>query len=234
MLAAGNLPNRVVLIDDPYNRPEDGAHMEFRLTYNGALYSTQGDPPEHQKDKRAGHKHTLRRVFHKQLKRLWEITPYLRNEEGIPHLWTMKRMLKSKEPHSIERLSAKHAHFGFNFVPLVTYDMDLLCGLDILFLRPDKPGHVMWAGDLDNRIKTLIDALRIPKANERYDQMIQEADEKPFFCLLEEDELVTKLAVESDQLLEFESPSNMDEVRLVITVRIRPYQMHIGNLEFGG
>jgi hypothetical protein len=225
---------RVVLIDDPYNQPEDGPDMEFRLTYNGPLYSTQGDPPQHQQDKRAGHKHILRRAFHKQLKRLWEITPYLRNEEGIAHLRTIHQIGGAGgEPHTIERLSAKHALFGFNFVPLVTYDMDLLCGLEILFLRPDKPGHVMWAGDLDNRIKTLIDALRIPKANERYDQMVQAADEKPFFCLLEEDELVTKLAVESDQLLQFESPDTMGEVRLVITVRIRAYQMHMGNLEFG-
>ena len=226
---------RVVLLEDPYNRPEDGDHMEFRLTYHGPLYSTQSDTPQHQQDRRSGHKHAIRGVFHKQLRRLWEITPYLSNPEGVPHLRTFQRASgDGNEPHTVERLSTKHALFGFNFVPLVTYDMDLLCGLDILFLRPDKPGHVMWAGDLDNRIKTLIDALRIPKANERYDQMAPAPDERPFFCLLEEDELVSKIAVESDQLLEFESPGQMDEVRLVITVRIRPYQAHMGNLEFAG
>jgi hypothetical protein len=236
MLPGKQPGKRVVLIDDLYNPLEDGPHMEFRLTYNGPLYSTQGDPPPNQQDKRAGHKHVLRKTFHKQLRRLWEITPYLKNEGGIPHLRAKWNAFGGPggEPHDIRRLSEKHAHFGFKFVPLITYDMDLLCGLDVLFLRPDKPGHVMWAGDLDNRIKTLIDALRIPKANERYDQMTQEADETPFFCLLEEDELVTKLSIESDQLLEFESPSNMDEVRLVITVRVRPFQMHMGNLEFGG
>jgi len=210
--------------------------MEFRLTYNGPLYSTQGEPPQHQKDKRAGHKHTLRKKFHTQLKRLWEITPYLRNEEGIAHLRTLGKPLGGLpgEPHDIRRLSEKHAQFGFSFVPLVTYDMDLLCGLDILFLRPDKPGHVLWAGDIDNRIKTLIDALRIPKANERYVDLVPEHDEKPFFVLLEDDQLITKVSVESDQLLEFETPDTVDEVRLIVTVRIRPYQMHIGNLEFGG
>ena len=112
--------------------------------------------------------------------------------------------------------------------------MDLFCGLDVLFLRPDRPGRVLWAGDIDNRIKTLIDALRMPKKNEIYDQRTPEPDEDPFFCLLEEDELVTKLSVESDLLLEFNVPQTMNEVHLVITVRIRPYQMHIGNLEFGG
>jgi hypothetical protein len=110
----------------------------------------------------------------------------------------------------------------------------LLCGLDVLFLRPDRPGGVVWAGDIDNRIKTLIDALRIPEANERYAQRTPGPDEQPFFCLLEDDKLVSKLSIETDQLLEFDSPGNMNEVRLIITVHIRPYQMHMGNLEFGG
>jgi hypothetical protein len=118
-------------------------------------------------------------------------------------------------------------------VPLVTHEIDVLCGLEVLFLRPDKPGDVMWAGDIDNRIKTLIDALRIPMANERYDQRIPEDDEKPFFVLMEEDKLVTKLTVDTDQLLDFDSPQQANEVMLVVTVRVRPFVMHIGNLEFG-
>jgi hypothetical protein len=75
--------------------------------------------------------------------------------------------------------------------------------------------------------------LRIPKANERYTELTPAPDEVPFFVLLEEDELVTKLTVETDQLLEFEKPDGIQDVRVVITVRIRPYKMHIGNLEFG-
>jgi hypothetical protein len=84
------------------------------------------------------------------------------------------------KPHDTKTLAETHAHYGFNFVPLVTHDMDLLCGLDILFLRPDKPGDVLWAGDIDNRIKALIDALRIPKSNEGYAQRTVEASENPF------------------------------------------------------
>jgi hypothetical protein len=221
---------KVILLDDPYNRPEDWNFMEFRLTYQGALLATQKDPVNSQRDKRANHKHAIRKVFHKQLKRLWEITPFL-HEQG--------RQIRIEaggyaEAHDIQTLSAKHNLFGFNFVPLVTQDMELLCGLEILFLRPDKPGKI-WAGDIDNRIKTLIDALRIPEANERYEQRKPLADETPFFCLLEDDKFITKLSVESDQLLEFiTEQQNLDEVRLVITVRLRPYQMHLGNLEFGG
>jgi hypothetical protein len=234
------LPHKIVLLDDPYNRPEDGPHMEFRLTYNGPLSSGRNEPMPHQRDSRADHKHCLRKRFHKQLKRLWEITPYLRNDGGIVHLRSKQHRdvntgaLIFGENHDIETLARKHAMYGFNFVPLVTFDMDVLCGLDVLFLRPDKPGGVVWAGDIDNRIKTLIDALRIPDPNEKYIDRKAEQDEQPFFCLLQDDKLVSKLSVETDQLLEFDSPGNMNEVRLIITVRIRPYQLHIGNLELGG
>jgi hypothetical protein len=44
---------------------------------------------------------------------------------------------------------------------------------------------------------------------------------------------VTKLSIETDQLLEFDSKP-VNEVMLVITARVRPYKMHMGNLEFGG
>ena len=55
-----------------------------------------------------------------------------------------------------------------------------------------------------------------------------------FFCLLEEDKLITKLSVETDQLLEPIS-GNYDpaRVRLVITVRLRPWEINIGNMQFG-
>jgi hypothetical protein len=222
------LPNKMVLLDDPNNSPEDGPHMEFRLIYQGSLFADRGEPPQNQRDYRAPHKHNLRKAFHKQLKRLWEVTPFLQNPRQI-------RIGGSggAEAHDIATLSAKHSHYGFHFVPLVTEDIKLLCGLDILFLRPDRPGK-LWKGDIDNRIKTLIDSLRIPTANERYNDRTPEADETPFFCLLEDDKFITKLSVESDQLLDLVASENaMDNVRLVITVQLRPYEMHLGNMEFG-
>ena len=203
--------------------------MEFRLTYQGPLFATQRDPVTGQIDKRADHKHDIRRVFHGQLKRLWQITPFLTKPRAI-----RVGAYAGSEAHDIATLSAKNQHYGFNFVPLVTEDIGLLCGLDILFLRPDKPGGVVWAGDIDNRIKTLIDCLRIPSPNEEYEKRSPDADDAPFFCLLQDDKLVTKLSIETDQLLEFISPSNMSDVRLVITVSLRPFEMHLGNMEFGG
>jgi len=102
-------------------------------------------------------------------------------------------------------------------------------------LRPHAPGDVISAGDLDNRLKTLFDALRIPVLNERYSGRSPGDDEKPYFyCVLEDDKLITKVSVETDQLLEYvSSGANPDDVRLVITVRLRPYEMTLDNMQFG-
>lgn len=206
--------------------------MEFRLTYEGPLRATQRDAIGNQPSPKASHKHEIRKVFHRQLKHLWGVTPALSGASG-PQV----RILAGWQapPSDIASLAAKHANYGFNFVPLVTEEHNLICGLDILFLRPDLPGRIYSAGDIDNRLKTLFDALRIPVAGENYSARTPMDDEKPFFCLLEDDKLITKLSVETDQLLQ-ELPGSLDpaaDVRLVITVSIRPYQMHVGNMHLG-
>jgi hypothetical protein len=60
-------------------------------------------------------------------------------------------------------LAGQFARNGYNFVPLVTERLLLLCRLDVLFLRPDPPGSLIKSGDIDNRLKTLFDALRMPE-----------------------------------------------------------------------
>lgn len=226
-------PNRFVLLDDPYNQPDEGRFMQFRLTYEGPLFATQRDPISGQQDKRGIHKHDIRQAFHAQLKHLWDIVPHLKTgSPGGPGALTFG----GEQPlaRDIASLSARHSLYGWSFVPLVTQDLNLLCGLDILFLRPDRPGVVLRSGDIDNRLKTLFDALRVPEAGENYHQKPQGAGEQPFFCLLEDDKLITKIAVETDQLLQFVTPKqDVNEVRLVITVTLRPYELHLGNMQFG-
>lgn len=109
------------------------------------------------------------------------------------------------------------------------------CGLDVLFLRYDPPGSLVHAGDLDNRVKTLIDALRKPDhANQLRDNEFPAAYEDPFFVLLEDDKLVTALSVTTDTLLD---PGETDKpdphhVHLIITVTIRPIYTTMFNLSF--
>ena len=205
--------------------------MEFRLTYQGPLRSSQRDPAGQQNEPRADHKHNIRKTFHQQLKRLWAETESL--SHGRPTKFVTVNAPPNNEVNKAASLAAKFAMFGFNFVPLVTSGLGLICGLEILFLRPDKPGN-LWKGDIDNRIKTLLDALSIPLANDRYTERTPAQDEQPFYCLLEKDELITKLSIETDQLLEFVSPADkLDDVRIVITVRLRPYELHFANLYMG-
>jgi hypothetical protein len=62
--------------------------------------------------------------------------------------------------------------------------------------------------------------------------------EDPFFCLLEDDKLITHVSVETDVLLEPTSPQTTEselvhDARLVIDVHIRPYSLTMGNIGFG-
>jgi hypothetical protein len=49
-----------------------------------------------------------------------------------------------------------------HFAPLVTDKLHLICDLKVTMLRPGEPGGVISVGDIDNRLKTLFDALSIP------------------------------------------------------------------------
>ena len=116
-------------------------------------------------------------------------------------------------------------------------DWSLLCSLRILFLRRDIPGSVITsAGDIDNRIKTIIDALRRPRSGNELvgdDQAPGEAED-PFYCLLEDDKQVHHLEVETDTLLDeiTEDDADAAKAKLIITVEIRPFDITYFNLAF--
>jgi hypothetical protein len=228
---------RKVLLEDPDNRLDDGAFMEFRLTYEGRLLATQRDPMNSQpmKAEQRENKHEIRRVIHHQLARLWDITPFLKTGAGTGPDVLLLNGGADPPDYSTATLAKKHALYGFNFIPLVSQELDLLCGLDILFLRPDRPGDVIWAGDIDNRLKTLFDALRIPVAGEDYVSRVAGTVENPnpMYCLLEEDKLITKVSVETDQLLDVQPSTAAHQTKLIITVRLRPFEPTLGNMQFG-
>jgi hypothetical protein len=123
-------------------------NVEFRLTYAGPLYATQREPAPLQADNRAGHKHQIRKSFHPQLKRLWEITPFLKSGHRSGTSAMLLQGAEEEPVYDIPMLAARHSLYGFNFVPLVTSDLNLICGLDILFLRPDRPGGFRFLADM--------------------------------------------------------------------------------------
>lgn len=223
--------------------------MKFRLTYEGELRPTQRDPMGPQRNPLASHKHAIRREFHKQLKYLWRIDPFLskyRIDPANPNIgenpqpaansmFGMWASEESREKPLVDIVSGRHERFGYRFVPLVTRYFRLLCSLHILFLRHDIPGSVIQAGDIDNRIKTLIDALRLPKERNELvgTDTTPSEGEDPFFCLLEDDNQVSGFAVETDTLLEA-ADEVVDErrVKIVVTVQLRPYYATPFNLSF--
>jgi hypothetical protein len=82
----------------------------------------------------------------------------------------------------------EHRH-GYQFAPLVSSRIRFAASLDILMLRPEPPGSIVsQAGDIDNRLKTLLDALKVPhEANALPEGSKPAADETPFYCLLQDD-----------------------------------------------
>lgn len=218
--------------------------MRFRLTYNGELKARQKDPDTNEWDRMAPHVQSIRKVFHRQLRHLWATNRFLSShtvgdlDYGHQRLieiigwWTDGDTGENKRPLQ-EAIADIYRENGYRFVPLVREDWALSCSLEILFLRRDAPGSLVSAGDLDNRIKTLIDALRKPNnGNELRGNEEPSEGEDPFFCLLEDDKLITGLSVETDILLQ-EASGNNDEdrrqVNIVITVDIKPYVVTLFN-----
>lgn len=165
--------------------------MEFRLVYDGPLKSNRG------KDD----KHALRRVFHGQLRQLI-------SRKAMAHV---KNLIATQQTTLIQV-------GAFTFAPLITERLNQVASLHITLLTPEEPGRaITQGGDLDNRLKTLLDALRSPKVLSELPAAAKPTeDETPFFCLLEDDALVNSISVVSDRLLR--PTDNSSTVLLIIHV----------------
>ena len=120
----------------------------------------------------------------------------------------------------------------FTFVPLITAQMDVVAELLITLLRPERPGALITqGGDIDNRLKTLFDALTMPRHENAIVSIPDpESNENPFFCLLEDDNLVVSVAVQTQQLLEpIDGEAVLDTI---IFVRTRVTRPTLGNMAF--
>lgn len=187
--------------------------MEFTLVYRGSLKSN-GDPT---------HKQQIRRVMHAQLMELMESS----------------HMKKAGPPDEIvtygyvdRGLCCVRNVGNFKFAGLVNEAMHLVAELSILLLRPEASGVIVTqGGDIDNRLKTLLDALRIPQQTSDLPKSDSPLEgENPFYCLLEDDKLITRLDITSDRLLVSQTKST--DVNLIIRVRMKPTQITCDNIRF--
>jgi hypothetical protein len=185
--------------------------VEFTLYYRGPL-KAKGKPED---------KHRLRQHFHKQIKELWNQSP-LKEHRGLidPNenvaIGETMVLTENEVPSVLRTVGA------YNFASVVSSEINLVADLAITLLRPEPPGAIVTqSGDIDNRIKTLLDALKIPDGPHALPKRVSPtADEHPLFCLLEDDNLITGLSIDTDRLLEPNVPSS--NVVLLIHVRTRP------------
>jgi Holliday junction resolvase RusA-like endonuclease len=155
--------------------------VRFTLTYEGRLLSRGS----------AQHKEDIRQTFHPQMRELWTHNPLSIHPDYLL-------------PDPAEgRLSVLMKVGEHVYAPLVSNRLCLLAELDILLLRPERPGGIVTSGgDIDNRLKTLFDALKVPT----HPQDIAEgatpsSNESPTFTLLEDDDLIARVNVDTDRLL---------------------------------
>jgi hypothetical protein len=210
--------------------------MQFRLVYRGPL------PASGNSSKKPDDVRRIRDQFHPQLELLWRThraLKRLRYTARVPDgSGSAMGMAVDESPLDVEfdpshpvksgyvDLTEPIAQDGKTYVPLVRKSLDLTCSLGILFLRQEEPGAlVLQGGDLDGRIKTLFDALRMPTADvvARYPQA-----QDPTYCLLENDSLISAFDVDSDRLLLPET-DHAHEVLLVIDVSVNVMRLGTWN-----
>jgi hypothetical protein len=204
----------------------EGDEVDFRITYAGPLLPSTNNNP------RADHKQELRKHFHPQLRRLWEVFPHLKEmEHPLPD--NVITVNAPPAPKRVEYLANRFQRDGYRFVPLVTKDLVLACAVNILFLRPDPPGKIIKSGDLDNRIKTLFDGLKMPEQKQDLGKYVTPGPgEDPFFCLVEDDSLITSLSVDTDIMLEPVGIPQRRDARLIVTITLRPSRLTWANMGF--
>jgi hypothetical protein len=191
--------------------------MEFTLLYEGPLHSA-GVPRE---------KQNIRRQLHAQLAELWRVDPVLTTAAhlGLPHgtrrgNGTVDFGDADTRTHIFDAVRLN----GFGLVALATRRNRLVCELEIRFLRSSQPGDIIVSGgDIDNRLKTLFDALRMPQTDVELSNDIATTIDEPFYCLLEDDSLITRVDVATDRLLK----PDVDPVDVVLHMLVRLKSLNV-------
>ena len=191
---------------------------ELTLFYRGPLKSNGT----------AAEKHGIRLQLHPQIKR-W--VSQLRRFGGQP-IDSSERLSQWQSSNPSEHPLVVVDRGRWRFAAISTYQeySDPIhppptAQLDVTMLRPEPPGAlIVNGGDIDNRLKTLFDALQIPDPNQAANLGVQPTDQYPMFCLLEDDKQITRVNVRTAQLLDETSVAN--EVILTIDVAIKNCQLN--------
>jgi hypothetical protein len=205
--------------------------MKFTVTYDGPL-------PACGHNTRTAEKWDIRKKLHPQLAQLWAENSILKGIQYRPN-YSLDAYLKNRPDIKPENFG-EQAYVGkldycgpitvqkLQCIPLVRQSLDLACSLNILFLRKGEAGNVILeSGDIDNRLKTLFDGLKMPS---RDDFGVKEAQTSPnpLYTVLQSDALINDVAVRTDRLLTKPDAGPL-EVRLIIEVHVKVMRMHDAN-----
>jgi len=205
-----------VLTADPYFRVQR-CPLRFTLTYEGVLRTSQKGRNQQRPE--------LRKHFHKQLLRLWDVNTYLAN-------WTIGNRYTAIPARDWVQ-SVVPVVNGIKFVPLVFSALAVECAVEFRILRStERNGNV---ADADNQIKALLDALKMPQDSTQIGEKDQYLDYDPLFTLTQDDKLITKIVAVSDEMLA--PPAGWSKFdsklcRIQIDVSVRPYLPTSDNVIF--
>lgn len=210
--------------------------MQFHLVYSGPL-------PAGGNKSKPDQVRVIRDKLHPQLEYLWQThtaLKRLRSTAVVVKVEGSGKYLAGPEspfdPEFDASMPVPKGHVdlceplsqnGHVHIPLVRKSLDLNCSLDIPFLRQEDPGNlVLQGGDIDNRIKTLFDALTMPKPDNetKYPQRGGVT-----YSLLESDSLISGVNVSTDRLL-FPTSEKPDEVHLTIQITVRVLKLGSWNV----
>jgi len=172
--------------------------IEFTLVYSGEL-RPNANPLQ---------KHALRQVFHRQLRYLWD------------HPAKMAPGALSSARPDISRPDFSKPVGHFRFVPVISENGLNVAEVQITLMQTEAAGSIITrTGDIDNRLKSLFDSMKVPTSAELPADVKPNVDEEPFFCVLEDDHLITSVAVDTKRLLE--PTVAIAHVQLLVTIRGR-------------
>jgi hypothetical protein len=185
--------------------------MKFRLLYEGPIAPWS--------KAKLMDIHEIRRKLDPQLRELWHHQPL--SEDA-------SKFLRPFDPNDATTIGLQEKRGETIFAPIVSKRIDLCCDLEITFLRKQAPGQLIGdGGDIDNRVKTLLDALSVPPmAQQREFRPATSSD--PIYCLLQDDSLVTKLSVETDRLLR--ATDGEHDLVAIIQVKVSATRLSFANM----
>ena len=184
--------------------------MEFCLHYYGKLKS---------RDNATG-KHAIRCALHEQVKSLCASEQFAN---------TFKEDIEGTRKSEENSMFIEHGEKRYWF--LISEYLATVVDLNITILVPHEVGRIIQnGGDIDNRVKTLFDALRVPAAASE----VPSSDSFDYgsggmYCLLQDDRLINRVSIRSYR---DHAPLDADSVRCLIEVETKITKALWGNLNF--